>query len=282
MARKLQYKISQEFDNIKIQNFLRLHNGYSTKLIRTLKTSPDGILLNGEHARAVDFIHTGDLLEINIPDEKNEIEASPIEIDVVYEDEDILVVNKSPFLAMHPSHNHQGDTLANAVAYHLKQQGKECTFRAIGRLDKGTSGLVVIALNQLAACRLSGNIEKHYVALVKGKLTGKGTVDVPIYRPNPLKTLRACDYELGTESAVTHWQALENYENSTLVRLDLETGRTHQIRVHMAHIGHPLAGDSFYGDFQLHHSHQLLHCACVNFFHPITNEKMMIEAKEKF
>lgn len=282
MARKLQYRISQEFDNIIIQTFLRSHHGYSTKLVRTLKTTPDGILLNGEHARAVDFIHTGDLLEINIPDEKNEIEASPIEIDVVYEDEDILVVNKSPFLAMHPSHNHQGDTLANAVAYHLKQQGKECTFRAIGRLDKGTSGLVVIALNQLAACRLSGNIEKHYVALVKGNLTGKGTVDVPIYRPNPLKTLRACDYKLGTEPAVTHWQALKNYEDSTLVRLDLETGRTHQIRVHMAHIGHPLAGDSFYGDFQLYHGHQLLHCACVKFFHPITNKKMMIEAKEKF
>ncbi len=282
MARKLRYKITREFDSFKIQNFLRFQHGYSTKLIRTLKTTPDGILVNGEHARAVDFIHTEDLLEINIPDEKNEIEASSIEIDVVYEDEDILVVNKSPFLAMHPSHNHQGDTLANAVAYHLKQRGKECTFRAIGRLDKGTSGLVVIALNQLAACRLSGNIEKHYVALVKGKLKGNGTVDIPIYRPNPLKTLRACGYVPGAELAVTHWQVLENYEDSTLVRLDLETGRTHQIRVHMAHIGHPLAGDSFYGDFQLYHGHQLLHCACVEFSHPVTNEKMRIEVKENF
>ena len=197
---------------------------------------------------------------------------------MIYEDEDLLVVNKSPYLAMHPTHNHQGDTLANAVASHLEKQGKYGTFHAVGRLDKGTSGISVCALNALAACKLSGKIKKEYIALVKGRLCGKGTVDVPIYRPDPMKTLRACSYEEGTEPAVTHWSVIENYENSTLIRLNLETGRTHQIRVHMAYTGHPLAGDKFYGDFLPEAGHQLLHCAKAEFLHPVTGEQMILSA----
>ena len=197
---------------------------------------------------------------------------------ILYEDDDILVINKSPFMAMHPTHNHQGDTLANAVAGYLSSKGKYAAFRAVGRLDKGTSGVVVCALNKLSAAKLSGEIKKEYVALVKGELDGSGTVDVPMYRPDPMKTLRACSYELGVEEALTHWTVEKKFRGATLIRLNLETGRTHQIRVHMAFSGHPLAGDDMYGDFMTEIGHQLLHCRKCSFIHPVTQEKMELEA----
>jgi 23S rRNA pseudouridine1911/1915/1917 synthase len=257
---------------------LKYKKGFSSRLITKLKATENGILLNGKFARTVDLIKAGDILTVTVPNGNSQIEPILSELDIIYEDDDILVINKSPYLAMHPSHNHQGDTLANAVAAHLEKEGKACTFRAVGRLDKGTSGLVVCALNSLAACKLSGKIKKEYYAIVKGNLEGAGTVDVPIYRPDPMKTLRACSYELGKENAVTHWTVLENYSDATLVKLNLETGRTHQIRVHMAYIGHPLAGDSFYGDFYPEFNHQLLHCGKCEFIHPVTNEKVTFEA----
>jgi 23S rRNA-/tRNA-specific pseudouridylate synthase len=130
----------------------------------------------------------------------------------------------------------------------------------------------------LSACKLPGKVKKEYTAIVKGTLTGSGTVDVPIYRPDPMKTLRACSPELGMESAVTHWTAVENYGDSTLLRLTLETGRTHQIRVHMAYTGHPLAGDEYYGDFRTEFGHQLLHCGSAEIVHPVTDEIMRFTA----
>jgi 23S rRNA pseudouridine1911/1915/1917 synthase len=278
LSRIINYKISECDSEIKISTFLKYKKGFSSRLITKLKTIENGILLNGKFARTIDLIKTGDILTVTVPNGNSQIEPILSELDIIYEDDDILVINKSPYLAMHPSHNHQGDTLANAVAAHLEKESKACTFRAVGRLDKGTSGLVVCAMNSLAACKLSGKIKKEYYAIVKGNLEGNGTVDVPIYRPDPMKTLRACSYELGKENAVTHWTALENYNDATLVKLNLETGRTHQIRVHMAYIGHPLAGDSFYGDFYPEFNHQLLHCGKCEFIHPVTNKKVAFTA----
>lgn len=274
MYRVIEYSVGEQYDGMKIFTFLKYKNGFSTKLIRTIKNTENGILLNGNFAKTIELIHTGDTLRVLIPSDDGGIEPVECELDIVYEDEDILVINKSPYMAMHPTHNHQGDTLANAVASHLSKSGKPCTFRAVGRLDKGTSGIVICALNPLAACKLSGKVKKEYTAVVKGILNGEGTVDVPIYRPDPMKTLRACSYELGTENAVTHWRAVENHKDCTLMKLNLETGRTHQIRVHMAYIGHPLAGDGYYGDFRTEFGHQLLHCGKAEIIHPVTGEKM--------
>lgn len=278
MARVISYDIDEDNSGIKIYTFLKFRNGFSTKLIRTLKNTENGILLNGEFARTVDLLKAGDRLTVSLPDGSSEIEPIRSELDIIYEDSDILVINKSPFMAMHPTHNHQGDTLANAVAAHLEEKGLPCVFRAVGRLDKGTSGLVVCALNHLAACKLSGKVKKEYYAVAEGELKGTGTVDVPIYRPDPMKTLRACSYELGVEPAVTHWTALEQGNGCTLIRLNLETGRTHQIRVHMSYTGHPLAGDSYYGSFRPEYGHQLLHCGKCEFIHPVTNEKVTFTA----
>ena len=279
MIRTIDYTVNAENEGIKIFTFLKYRNGYSTKLIRTIKNTENGILLNGEPARTVEFLKAGDMLTVTVPDDEAAVEPIEADLDIVYEDDDVLVINKSPYMAMHPTHNHQGDTLANAVAAYLMKIGKAGTFRAVGRLDKGTSGLVVCALNSLAACKLSGKVSKKYYAVVKGVLPETGTVDVPIYRPDPMKTLRACSEELGNEPAVTHWKVIKQYEDKALIELELETGRTHQIRVHMAHTGHPLAGDSYYGDFEPEHGHQLLHCGECSFTHPVTGEKMVLKAE---
>ncbi len=277
MPRNIDYTVTAEYDGHKVIHFLRGYCGFSSRLMRKVKYA---LMLNGETTRTIDRIKCGDVISVCIPDDDDALpEITEAEIDVVYEDEDILVINKSPFMAMHPTHNHQGDTLANAVTAYLTKKGKSVAFRAVGRLDKGTSGLVVCAINPLSACKLSGKIEKEYAALVKGELAGEGRVDVPIYRPDPMKTLRACSYELGVEEAITNWYAEKTFNGATLLRLKLETGRTHQIRVHMAFTGHPLAGDTMYGDFMPEIGHQLLHCRRCFFEHPVTGQKMEFGAE---
>ena len=273
MTRKLQYAIPSEYSSKRVLDFLK-HLGFSHRLITKLKQTPDGILLNGEHIRTIDPMSEGDLLEINLPTDKKESISIPVEmpLDIIYEDDDILVLNKPAMLAVHESHNHLGDTLSNAVAFHLKKEGKPSVFRAVGRLDKGTSGLMVCALNRYAASRLSGKIKKQYLAIATGIYEGEGTIDAPIYRPDPILTVRTVD-ERG-ERAITHWKALKNDGENTLLRVKLETGRTHQIRVHFASLGTPLVGDTMYGTPDERICHQALHCCECRFIHPVKNEKM--------
>ncbi len=273
MTRKLQYAIPNEYSSKRVLDFLK-HLGFSHRLITKLKQAPDGILLNGEHIRTIDPMSEGDVLEINLPTDKKESISIPVEmpLDIIYEDDDILVLNKPAMLAVHESHNHLGDTLSNAVAFHLKKEGKPSVFRAVGRLDKGTSGLMVCALNRYAASRLSGKIKKQYLAIATGIYEGEGTIDAPIYRPDPILTVRTVD-ERG-EKAITHWTALKNDGENTLLRVKLETGRTHQIRVHFASLGTPLVGDTMYGTPDERICHQALHCCECRFIHPVKNEEM--------
>lgn len=273
MTRKLQYAIPSEYSSKRVLDFLK-HLGFSHRLITKLKQAPDGILLNGEHIRTIDPMSEGDLLEINLPTDKKESISIPVEmpLDIIYEDDDILVLNKPAMLAVHESHNHLGDTLSNAVAFHLKKEGKPSVFRAVGRLDKGTSGLMVCALNRYAASRLSGKIKKQYLAIATGIYEGEGTIDAPIYRPDPILTVRTVDGR--GEKAITHWKALKSDGENTLLRVKLETGRTHQIRVHFASLGTPLVGDTMYGTPDERISHQALHCCECRFIHPVKNEEM--------
>ena len=270
MTRRLQYTIPHEYSSRRVLDFLK-HLGFSHRLITKLKQTPDGILLNGEHIRTIDPMSEGDVLEINLPTDKKESISIPVEmpLDIIYEDDDILVLNKPAMLAVHESHNHLGDTLSNAVAFHLKKEGKPSVFRAVGRLDKGTSGLMVCALNRYAASRLSGKIKKQYLAIATGVYEGEGTIDAPIYRPDPILTVRTVN-ERG-ERAVTHWKALKNDGKNTLLRVRLETGRTHQIRVHFASLGTPLVGDTMYGTPDERICHQALHCCECRFIHPVKN-----------
>ena len=279
MSRKIKYIIPELYDKAKLQSYLRKEQGYSARLITKLKKEPEGIMLNGAHARSIDLLSAGDILEISFPEDKKEGVSIPIEmpLDIVYEDEDIIVVNKPPTLAVHESHNHLGDTLSNALAYHLISEGKPCVFRAVGRLDKGTSGLMVCALNRYSAAVLGGKIQKEYLAVASGGFTGKGVIDKPIFRPDPIITLRTVD-ERG-DRAVTHWEAVKTGKDCTLLRIRLETGRTHQIRVHFASLGAALIGDTMYGKPDERISHQALHCYKCSFVHPVTAEKMEFSAE---
>ena len=273
--RHIEFVIDEAYDGKKVVAYLRGQAKLSARLVNSLKRIEKGITLNGEHIRTVDMLRKGDILAVNIPEDNNEIEPVEYPLDIIYEDNDIIVINKPAGLAMHPTHNHQGDTLANAVTAYLIRKSANTAFRAVGRLDKSTSGLVVCALNKYSAASLVGNFEKTYYALVKGSFEGEGTIDKPIYRPDPMKTIRAVG-ENG-DKAVTHWQCVWTDSEISLMKVTLETGRTHQIRVHFSSIGAPLCGDDMYGSTDMRISRAALHCGILDFIHPVTGDKMHYE-----
>jgi len=278
---ELTFTAAPEEDGKLIKQILRVR-GVSVRLTNRLKRVPGGMLLNSSAvARTIDPVRAGDMLTLRIPDDEAVPEPIPYALDIVYEDGDVLVINKPPTLPMHPSHNHQGDTLANAVAAHLAE--KPAAFRAAGRLDKGTSGLVVCCLHSYAASRLNGRVEKTYYALAHGEYHGVGVFENAIYRPFAHRTLRACrDYsdprQPGDESAVTRWEAMAYSNGVSLLRIQLGTGRTHQIRAHFAHHGTPLLGDDYYGAPPREEPGHFLHCGEVRFVHPVTGAEMRFEA----
>ena len=275
--RTLEYTIDEAFEGKKLYSFLKGYVHLSTKLIRSLKRTENGLLINGTHAKTPDLLKKGDVVALNLPDDAKTAEPGEIMPEIIFEDSDVLVVNKPADMPIHESHNHQGDTLANCVCGYLSKKGMSCSFRAVGRLDKGTSGLVVCALNSHAAARLSGRIEKTYYAIATGHFEGTGTIDKPIYRPDPMKTLRTAD-DRG-DRAVTHWEALAASNELTLLRIHLETGRTHQIRVHFAFLGAPLLGDRMYGEAREDITHQALHCGEAAFIQPVTGERIVCKAE---
>lgn len=277
MNRTLNYTIPPEYDGEKVNNFLRGGIGLSYRMVRSLRQIKGSMLLDGEYIRTIDPLRAGATLTLTLPQDKSTAEPQKADFEVIYEDGDILVINKPTGLAMHPTHNHQGDTLANAVSYYLAQSGRDAVFRAAGRLDKGTSGLVICALHKMAASKLAGNYEKQYTAIVEGEYTGTGTIDAPIIRPDPMKTIRAVGE--GGEEAVTHWKSLGSKDGLSLLEIELETGRTHQIRVHFAAQGTPLAGDEMYGGHTDKITRHALHCGKLTLTHPVTGEEMTFTAE---
>lgn len=270
--RIIEFKISDKDSGRQIRDFLR-DFGVSSALLTKLKNTENGITKNGEFARTIDKIFTDDTIKISI-ENKGKMPEKLITDDVkpVYNDEDILVLNKPAFMPVHESRNHRGDTLANAAACYMEN---DTAFRAVYRLDRDTSGLVLIAKNELAACKLAGKIHKDYYAVCCGILNGKGTIDLPIRRVCESIIERGV-FDDG-EKAVTHWEAVGNKNDTTLLKINLETGRTHQIRVHFSHLGYPLLGDTLYGGNTDLIKRQALHCKTIYFTHPITNKKITIE-----
>lgn len=282
MQRHFSYAVDDREAGLTVEQFLK-KRGYSRQVLVHLKKTEDGILLDGVWAYTRDRVRAGSRLDILLSEDggSEQIEPVPLPFDIVYEDEDLMVVNKPADMPVHPSMNNHDNTLANAVAWHCRQKGERFPYRCINRLDRNTTGLLIIAKHMLSAAVLYGQmrerkIHRTYLALVKGRLEKPGVICLPIGRKEGSAIERTVDMEHG-ERAVTHYRPLERGENWTLVQCDLETGRTHQIRVHMSHIGHPLPGDFLYcpGDHTM--ERQPLHSWKLSFAHPITGERMEFE-----
>lgn len=284
MERILEYFISQEDSGKSIKDFLQ-EQGYSRQNLVELKKIPESILLNGVWEYVTCKLAKGDTLRIQIKEEESSEKIPPIRLPfpVVYEDEDIVVVNKPADMPIHPSLNNYENTLGNAAAYYFMQQGKPFIFRCINRLDRDTTGLTILAKHMISCSMLQSDmverkISREYLAIVEGVFDHtEGTIDAPIGRKEGSTIERIIDYEKG-ERAVTHYKVLEQKENVALLALRLETGRTHQIRVHMTSIGHPLVGDFLYNPQNKGMTRQALHAWKLSFTHPITKSVMELEA----
>ncbi len=279
MKRTLTYSIPEKYNDCRLDTVLRTHFRISGSLLKELKQLPDGLIINGRRVRSVDIVHAGDTVEINIYDSASEnIIPVNLPFTVVYEDEDIIIVSKPPSMPTHPSMGNFDNTLANALMYYFEQKGEDHTFRAVNRLDKDTSGLMCIAKNKYIHARLCSDFKnktvmRKYRAIVCGTPDEHGTIDAPIKRETDsvIKRIVAED----GDRAVTHYRLLQSFGDYSLIELELETGRTHQIRVHMAHIGCPLLGDWLYGE-ENHNifPRQALHSCYLSLIHPISGEKL--------
>lgn len=257
--RILQYEIPPACEGMTVRDFARKQADLSAKLLTKQKQIPGGILKNGIPCRTIDKLFAGDVLSFQLPEEVFDYPETPVPLAVLWETEDYLVVDKPPDMPVHPSPGHDRDSLLNATAYYYRQTGQHHLFRPLYRLDKDTSGILVIGKHRAAVS--TAVIEKTYFAVCEGELAGSGTVDLPIGLQKGSKIVRVCGFG---EAAVTHWQAVACAEGHTLLSFWLETGRTHQIRAHMAHIGHPLAGDDLYGGSRRLIGRQALHCGWVS------------------
>jgi len=276
---KLKFIIKEEDSGLTVEQFLRFKQGISRKLIVGLKKYADGMLQNGEHTRTVDILKTGDELELNLPQTGKAMPLSDAQVPILYEDDDVLVYNKPPDMPCHQSGGHIFGTLASVWAAKCSREGCSEPLRALNRLDKDTTGALVAAKHQAAAGILWKQVSKKYVAAVEGvpeKMSGR--IDLPIERERPMEIKRIVSPE--GEPAVTNYRVLAKGKNGkySLVGFDLETGRTHQIRVHMSYIGHPLAGDALYGGSTGEIARQALHCASVSFIQPMSKEQRRIYA----
>lgn len=271
-----EFIVPERYDGESMKTFLKSYCNVSARLLADLKKYPNGITANGQHKRSIDTVHTNDIVRIELPPEKNEIIPSNISLNIVYEDDDIIILDKPPFMPVHPVRNHIDDTLANGLAYYAQSKGEVWTFRAINRLDRDTSGLVLVCKNGYSASILSGNVEKVYMALCEGEIFGEGTIDEPIR----LKEGHTIQREVGEGGvkAVTHWKSVAVKNNHTLLSVKLETGRTHQIRVHFSFKGFALAGDDMYGGSRRYFDRQCLHCTELKFIHPITKKQMTVKS----
>jgi len=301
----LAYRVGPEDHGAALRVILRKRMGLSRRLVTRLKKTERGILVNGRRAWTSDRVSAGDLVEIRMEAETSEdIPPQPLPLSILYEDEDLLVVDKPAGIVVHPTRGHSLNTLANAVAHHWREQGKTHRFRPVHRLDKDTSGVLCIAKNPFAHWHIAEQlrrteVDKSYLALVAGIVDReRGTVDAPIDRSPDAPDVRIVTPD--GYPAVTHFETVERYvrvggasqaagehdgnSGATLLRLRLETGRTHQIRVHMRWIGHPLLGDERYGpeDRTLERlvgiGRQALHAESIGFVHPRTRERVRFGA----
>lgn len=262
------FVVPAAYDGQAMQQFLRRGCGLSWRMVVRLKTVENGMTADGVRKRTIDPVYAGQCVRLRLPEDQVRIEPVDAPLQVVYEDEYVLVVDKPPYLAVHPSAGKPEPTLANIVVHHYAAEGLPLSFRPVNRLDRNTSGLLLAAKNPHIAHALVGQVKKEYTAVVLGALSGEGVIDQPIRVKEGCCITR--EVGEGGKPSRTHWRAVAQNDRATLVRLVLETGRTHQIRVHMAWLGYPLAGDTMYGDDQTVLARHGLHCDRMTLIHPMT------------
>ncbi len=249
------------------------------------------VLLNGKPGKKNDRLNEGDRVEYTIPEPKRvDITPTQMPLEIVYEDEDVLVINKPKGLVVHPAAGHSDDTLVNGLLYAMGDSlsgiNGELRPGIVHRIDKDTSGLLAVAKNDYAHTMLASQLKDHtmartYEAIVCGNLKeDSGTIDAPIGR-HPSDRKKMCVTQRNSRDAVTHWEVIRRYRGYTHIRCKLETGRTHQIRVHMAYIGHPILGDTVYGHKrkELGQDSQCLHAGALCFRHPRDGRPVMVFAE---
>lgn len=280
MKRIFSYTLTAQDSEQRIYDFL-CHHGYSRHIRTWLKQHPGSVRLNDKEALFYFPLKTGDLLEITLEEEQPSENIIPVclPLHIIYEDEDLMVIDKPADMPIHPSIGNYENTLANAVAYYYKKQGETFIFRCINRLDRDTTGLLIIAKHALSASILSKQmkareIRRTYLAVCKGQLPAEvGIINAPIARKADSAIERCVDFSNG-ESAVTHYRVRYYQNGYSLVELHLETGRTHQIRIHMQYLGNPLPGDYLYCPDYSKISRTALHSYRLAFCHPITGKRM--------
>lgn len=238
-----------------------------------LKRQENGITRRGKLIRSIDMVEYGDEIVLSFAEDTSLLEPnSELNVPIVFENESLVVFDKPAGMPVHPSIHHQGDTLGNFFAARYP----ELTFRPVSRLDRDTSGLCIAAKDAHSAKLLQGHMPKVYYAAVHGEIDESGTINAPIAREQESIILR-CVRDDGQE-AITHYKRLSFNGKYSLAEITLETGRTHQIRVHFAHIGHPLAGDDMYGGLRTDINRHALHCAEMTFTNPENNEQVTVKS----
>ena len=278
------FVIDRENSGKTVRDFLKIA-GVSAALSAKLKRREEGMMLNGTRVTVRAVLCEGDVLSLDVADSEANEKILPLarEVEVLCEETGFLVVNKPPYMPTHPSHGHFDDTLANALVWRYQGENPRFRPRFVNRLDRNTSGAVLVAKNAFFAAKLSalmasGGIEKAYLAVLDGEISSETVLKTGIKRQKESIILReVCDKGEG-DLALTHVQPIAAKNGLSLVRLTPKTGRTHQLRVHTAHLGAPILGDDLYGSADTRIGRHALHAATLAFLHPETGEKMRVFA----
>ena len=281
------FTVTKEHDGMTVLQILKNTVCLSGAMIKHIKFLDDGIVLNGERVTVRRIVREGDILELNTSDNIVTSDISPcnLPLDIVYEDSELVIPDKPAFMPTHPSHGHYDDTVANALAYRYKDMGDPYIFRPVNRLDRNTSGLLIVARNRISAGRLAKSmaekkINKKYIAVLDGVLTDdEGVIDTYMRRTAESIIVReVCGKEEGADHALTRYKVLFRSEKNCVVLAEPITGRTHQLRVHFASLGCSITGDDLYGKECEYISRHALHATEISFPHPSNNELMRFSA----
>ncbi len=280
----MKYIVKNEDSGSSIKNILKKRIGISSRLFTQLKKHRK-VTVNNQERRLHEEVAEGDEIRVHFDYEENTFERELFPLEILFEDDVLLIVNKDPYYVVHPTLGHPTSTLMNFAAEHLYQQNDFSKIRFVNRLDRDTSGVVIMAKNQFIHHQMSEamkrkEVDKHYIALVEGEIQEENQlIDAPIIRESEDSIMRVVRSDGKASQSII--DVADRFKDYTLIKIQLLTGRTHQIRVHMKYIGHPIVGDELYNQTSSLIGRQFLHCQMMRFTHPMTGETIHIEAPIK-